>query len=207
MLRTRAPPASEATCNTCRSEMNLCVRFLARSHEQRRCSNLGPTQSRIPPSILEYTKKTCWLVGFIKSTPPQKSSTYCLLLRVEIVSRRFCRGGDFLKPINEYNTLCQIKSAGVFPWKEEPNVPLECLPWCPTDYLLRNIHQAPLQSATEQRGYNSSGFRNFNFGRGSGQSPNMAVTVLSVPFSPGSGPLQGYLGHKKPCPPPPLGPP
>ena len=27
-----------------------------RSHEERRCSILGPTQSRISPSILEYTK-------------------------------------------------------------------------------------------------------------------------------------------------------
>ena len=29
---------------------------LVRSHEERRCSILGPTRSRISPSILEYTK-------------------------------------------------------------------------------------------------------------------------------------------------------
>ena len=28
-----------------------------RSREERRCSNLGPTQSRMSPSILEHTKK------------------------------------------------------------------------------------------------------------------------------------------------------
>ena len=30
----------------------------------------------------------------------QKSSTYCLLLLIEILSTRFCGGVDFLKPIN-----------------------------------------------------------------------------------------------------------
>ena len=30
--------------------------WLLRSHEDRRCSILGPTESRISPSILSYTK-------------------------------------------------------------------------------------------------------------------------------------------------------
>jgi len=35
-------------------ESAVCT--LVRYHEERRCSNLGPPQSRISPSILEYTK-------------------------------------------------------------------------------------------------------------------------------------------------------
>ena len=31
---------------------------LVRSHEERRCSMLGPTQNRVSPSTLEYTKNT-----------------------------------------------------------------------------------------------------------------------------------------------------
>ena len=32
------------------------IRPVVKSHEERRCSILGPTQSRISPSILKYTK-------------------------------------------------------------------------------------------------------------------------------------------------------
>ena len=32
------------------------MHYLVRSHVERRCSNLGPTQNRTSPSILQYTK-------------------------------------------------------------------------------------------------------------------------------------------------------
>jgi len=37
---------------------------LVRSHEERICSNLEPTQSRISPSILWYTKKNTTLTCY-----------------------------------------------------------------------------------------------------------------------------------------------
>ena len=44
--------------NTCdKTQGWLAVRWV-RSHEKRRCSIPGPTQSRISPSILYYTKRT-----------------------------------------------------------------------------------------------------------------------------------------------------
>ena len=41
---------------------------LVKSHVERRCSNLGPTQRYMPPSILEYTKIMASARGILQCT-------------------------------------------------------------------------------------------------------------------------------------------
>ena len=55
----------------------------------------------LEPTAFLRTLLNVFINHFLKLKSPTQSSTYCLVSPIEILSWHFCRGVDFLKPINE----------------------------------------------------------------------------------------------------------